>query len=78
MAIEPYRPTPDQNTTNREQELEKKIAKLFERWNWKLFRFLRAMLFLAIGVWLAVNLLPGIFNVIITGEIGTLFYKSSR
>ncbi len=75
MAIEPYRPTPDQNPANREQELEKKIAKLFERWNWKLFRFLRAMLFLAIGVWLAVNLLPGIFNVIITGEIGNIILQ---
>ncbi|MFN3374027.1 MAG: hypothetical protein ACK44M_10710 [Chloroflexus sp.] len=50
MAIEPYHPTPDSSTKNREQELEKKIAKLFERWNWKLFRFLRLMLFLGIGI----------------------------
>ncbi|MEF3275098.1 MAG: AAA family ATPase [Chloroflexus sp.] len=75
MAIEPYRPTPDSTATNREQELEKKITKLFERWNWKLFRFVRFLLFLGIGIWLAVNLLPSIFNIIITGEIGNLILQ---
>ncbi len=75
MAIEPYRPNPEPSASNREQELEKKISKLFERWNWKLFRLIRALIFLGIGIWLAVNLLPGIFNIIITGEIGNLILQ---
>ncbi len=75
MAIEPYRPNPEPPASNREQELEKKISKLFERWNWKLFRLIRALIFLGIGIWLAVNLLPGIFNIIITGEIGNLILQ---
>lgn len=69
MAIEPYRPNQD-GRDDLERELDTKIDKLFHRWNWKLFRFVRTLIFIAIGIWLAANLLPPIFDVILAGEAG--------
>lgn len=70
MAIEPYRPGDGQHRDDLDRELDKKIDKFFHRWNWKLFRFIRTCIFIAIGIWLAVNLLPPIFEMVFSGELG--------
>jgi cell division protease FtsH len=71
MAIEPYRPNDGQSGS----ELDQKLGKLFHRWNWKLFRLIRLCIFIAIGLWLALNLLPPIFGVVFAGELGPLILQ---
>jgi cell division protease FtsH len=69
MAIEPYRPNgPYRDELDR--EVDKKIDKFFDRWNWKLARFVRRALIVAAVIWLAFNLLPPIFDVVAAGELG--------
>jgi cell division protease FtsH len=70
MAIEPYRPDDGQP-----QQFDKKMAKIFHRWNWKLFRFIRTCIFIAIGIWLAVNLLPPVFSTIFSGQLGPMILQ---
>lgn len=70
MAIEPYRPNDGQHRDDLDRELDKKIDKFFHRWNWKLFRFVRTCIFIALGLWLAFNLLPPLFEVILSGQAG--------
>ena len=70
MAIEPYRPDDGQS-----QQFDKKIEKIFHRWNWKLFRFIRTCIFIAIGIWLAVNLLPPIFSTVFSGQLGPIILE---
>lgn len=70
MAIEPYRPDDGQS-----QQFDKKIEKIFHRWNWKLFRFIRTCIFIAIGIWLAVNLLPPIFSTVFSGQLGPMILE---
>ncbi|MFV9502979.1 MAG: AAA family ATPase [Oscillochloridaceae bacterium umkhey_bin13] len=75
MAIEPYRPNDGQYRDNVDRELDKKLDKFFHRWNWKLFRFIRLCIFIAIGLWLAINLLPPMFGVVFSGELGPLILQ---
>lgn len=70
MAIEPYRPNDGQYRDDLDRELDKKIDKFFHRWNWKMFRFIRTALIVLFLLWLASNLLPPIFEVILAGEAG--------
>jgi cell division protease FtsH len=71
MAIEPYRPNDGQHRDDLDRELDKKIDKLFHRWNWKLFRFVRTLLIVGFLIWLAFNLLPPVFEVILAGQAGS-------
>ena len=75
MAIEPYRPNDGQYRDDLDRELDKKIDKFFHRWNWKLFRFIRSCIFIAIAIWLAVNLLPSIFEVVFSGNLGPMILQ---
>ncbi|MBX0328299.1 AAA family ATPase [Oscillochloris sp. ZM17-4] len=76
MAIEPYRPNNDgQHRDEADRELDKKIDKLFHRWNWKLFRFVRTLIFIAAGIWLALNLLPQLFDVVFSGSLGPMILQ---
>lgn len=76
MAIEPYRPTNDgQHRDDLDRELDQKIDTFFHRWNWKLFRLIRTLIFIAIGLWLVFNLLPPIVDVIFSGDIGSLILR---
>ena len=70
MAIEPYRPDDGQS-----QQFDKKIEKIFHRWNWKLFRFIRTCIFIAIGIWLAFNLLPPVFSTVFSGQLGPMILQ---
>ena len=74
MAIEPYRPNgPGRDETDR--DLEKKIDKFFHRWNWKLVRLVRTLVFIAAGIWLAMNMLPPVIDVILAGEAGQVILR---
>jgi len=76
MAIEPYRPGNDgQRREELDRELDKKIEKFFHRWNWKLFRGIRTLLIIAAVIWLAVNLLPPMFEVVFSGQIGPMILQ---
>jgi ATP-dependent Zn protease len=71
MAIEPYRPGNDgQHRDNLDRELDKKIDKIFHRWQWKLFRGVRTTLIVLFFIWLAANLLPPVFEIIFAGQAG--------
>jgi cell division protease FtsH len=75
MAIEPYRPNDGRSREDLDRELDKKIDKFFHRWNWKLFRFVRTALIIVFVIWLALNLLPPIFEVIFAGEAGAMLLQ---
>ncbi|NJN16216.1 MAG: AAA family ATPase [Oscillochloris sp.] len=76
MAIEPYRPGNDgQYRDNLDRDLDKKIETFFHRWQWKLFRFVRTCLIVAAVIWLAFNLLPGLFAVVFSGQLGPLILQ---
>ncbi len=75
MAIEPYRPNDGQYRDDLDRELDKRIDSLFHRWNWKLFRFVRSFVLALIGLWLAVNLLPPIFAIVFSGELGSMILQ---
>lgn len=76
MAIEPYRPGNDnQYRDERDRDLDKKIDTFFHRWNWKLFRLVRTLLIAAFLIWLAANLLPPVFEVILAGEAGSVLLQ---
>ncbi len=73
MAIEPYRPTNSgQNRDDLDRELDKKIDTFFHRWNWKLLRFVRTCIYIAIGLWLAANLLPPVIDIVFSGSLGPM------
>ncbi|MEI7768547.1 MAG: AAA family ATPase [Chloroflexales bacterium] len=73
MAIEPYRPNNDGPTRDDlDRELDKKIDTFFHRWNWKLLRFIRTCVFVAIGLWLAANLLPPVIDIVFSGSLGPM------
>lgn len=75
MAIEPYRPNDAQYRDDLDRELDKKLDKLFHRWQWKLFRFVRTLIFIAIGIWLATNLLPPVFETVLSGNLGPMILQ---
>ena len=75
MAIEPYRPNDGQYRDDLDRELDKKLDKLFHRWQWKLLRFIRTLIFIAIGIWLALNLLPPMFATVFSGNLGPMILQ---
>lgn len=76
MAIEPYRPGNDNQYRDEvDRNLDKKIDTFFHRWNWKLFRLARTLLIAAFLIWLASNLLPPVFEVILAGEAGSVILQ---
>lgn len=76
MAIEPYHPNNDgRPRDDLDRELDKKIDKFFHRWNWKLFRLIRTLIFIAIGIWLVFNLLPPLIDVIFSGSLGPMILQ---
>jgi cell division protease FtsH len=72
MSIEPYRPGQPETP---EPTREPKTNTLFHRWNWKLFRLVRTLIFVGIGIWLAFNLIPGIWGVIASGQLGPMILQ---
>ncbi len=75
MAIEPYRPNDGQHRDDLDRELDKKIDSFFHRWNWKLVRLIRTLIIIGIVIWLALNLLPPVFEVIFAGELGPMILQ---
>ena len=75
MAIEPYRPNDSQQRDELDRDLDKKIDKFFHRWNWKLFRFIRTCVFVVAALWLALNLLPPIFETVLSGNLGPMIIQ---
>jgi cell division protease FtsH len=75
MAIEPYRPQGEAPADERDRELDRKINRLFDRWNWKLLRLVRSLLIAAAALWLAWNLLPPIGAVIFSGDLGGMILQ---
>ncbi|HMQ31271.1 MAG TPA: AAA family ATPase [Chloroflexaceae bacterium] len=75
MAIEPYRPNDGQHRDDLDREIDKKLDRLFHRWNWKLFRFVRTCIFIAIAIWLAFNLVPPMFMTVISGDLGPMILQ---
>lgn len=77
MAIEPYRPKPEQHyRDDLDRELDKKIDSFFHRWNWKLARFIRRGLLVAFVIWVLVNIIPGLIGLLSRpGGIGPLIIQ---
>jgi cell division protease FtsH len=70
MAIEPYRPQDGAHRDDVDRELDKKIDRFFHRWNWKLFRGIRTLLIVAFFIWLASQMLPQLFDLVLSGQLG--------
>ncbi len=75
MAIEPYRPNDAQYRDDFDRELDKKLDRIFHRWQCTLFRFVRTLIFIAIGIWLATNLLPPVFETVLSGNLGPMILQ---
>jgi cell division protease FtsH len=72
MAIEPYKPNIDGRYRDElDREIDQKIDSMFSRWNWKLFRGIRTLLIIAIILWAVVNTLPGLFEFLGSGNVGS-------
>ena len=49
MALEPYRPPSDNRYRDElDREIDQKIDTFFHRWNWKLVRFIRRAVIVAV------------------------------
>lgn len=76
MAIEPYRPQPDQHyRDDLDRELDKKIDSFFHRWNWKLSRFIWRALLIVFLVWLLITVIPGLFGLFTSPNLGGMIIQ---
>jgi cell division protease FtsH len=68
MAIEPYKPPRQREELD--QELDAKIDNFFNRWNWKLARFIRRGLIVLFVLWLLWNIIPPALVFVFTQPLG--------
>jgi ATP-dependent Zn protease len=71
MALEPYRPSVDPRYRDElDRELDQKIDQAFNRWPWKVRRFIWRILIAVTAVWLVINLAPRAVEFVMTNDMG--------
>lgn len=74
MALEPYRPEPKYRD-DLEREIDQKIDTFFDRWNYKLVRFISRVLIGLAGIWLLLNIVPAAIQFLSTSDMGPLILQ---
>ena len=76
MALEPYRPERDNRYRDElDRELDQKIDKFFDRWNWKLVRGLRRLAIVAFVIWVLINVIPSAYTFIQRAPLGPVILQ---
>jgi cell division protease FtsH len=73
MAIEPYRPNGE--PTDSEKAFDMRIARMFDRWQYKLGRGIKYIAIAVAAVWLLLNVVPSAWQFLTTQELGPLILQ---
>ncbi|RLT31001.1 MAG: AAA family ATPase [Chloroflexi bacterium] len=73
MAIEPYRPNGE--PTDSEKAFDMRIARMFDRWQYKLSRGIKYIAIAVAAVWLLLNVVPSAWQFLTTQELGPLILQ---
>ncbi len=74
MAHDPNRPQPVYRD-DLDREIDQKLDRAFDRWNWKLARFVRRLFFAAIIIWVLWNIIPAGIAFLATSDLGPLILQ---